>query len=246
MPQTNPSLKSVPSRREQFRAALVLVEISVLLLALVAQKLQPPPMQEITVYVDRDVVFAASRDGTWQRALMPLYPGCVLHWDEGTGAQAANLPERDIPLDARSWQAVDRLVVFRVQAQTMDFQPGHPQGTLLIDGSEIALWSECPPEPAQMAVYALDGELVMVETATRIVTPLMPLRNNLLWSGHSSVVMTIATLPALMEEPDSAWLPEGAELVGMFTTLTPVELITLDKYHVMLRTSDEDIVLLSD
>jgi hypothetical protein len=86
----------------------------------------------------------------------------------------------------------------------------------------------------------------MVETASRIATPLMPLRSDLLWSATSSVFVTVDAIPALMQEPDSAWLPAGAELVGMFTTLTPVEVITLDKYHVMLRTSGEDIVLLSD
>jgi hypothetical protein len=245
MSQPHPPLKSHPSRREQFRAALIMVEIAVLLLAIVARNLQPPPLRDVVVYVEREVVFAASLDQAWSMALMPLYKGCTLHWNDGTGEHSASVRDMSIPLYTGDWLSSNSQVAFSFQARTLDYLPGHPNMTLTLDNGEIRLWSECPPEPVKMAVYVQANALVMVDTTTGAATPLMPLRSDLLWSSTTSVYMTVAQIAAWMPEPEAAWLPDGAELVGTFSTTTPVEVLTLDTHHVMLRTSGEDIVLLS-
>lgn len=245
MPQNDEPLKSVPSRREQFRAALVIVQIGVLLLAIVAQKMQPPPPRDGVVYVNRQVVFAASNDGTWHQGLLPLYADCVLHWTDADGEHQSVPDSMGVPLDTGAWLPENSQVAFSFRAREMSYTPGHPQVTLHLDDADIQLWSECPPPAKEMAVYMENNTLMLVDTETGVVTSLMPLRNDLLWSGTTSTYLTVDAIPGYLDEPDVSWLPKNAELVGTFKSTTPVEVVTLDKHHIMLRTSGEDIVLLS-
>jgi hypothetical protein len=224
-------LKSVPSRRDQFRSVLLMVEIAVLLLAVVTQNSRPP-LRDGSVSIERGMVFAASHDGVLSQALLPLDRGCTLHWNDGTVERSAA-------------QYESSSVVFNFASRTLDYAGGDDRVTLTLDGGEITLWSECPPPQTEMAVYVQSNTLMMVDTESGVVTPLMPLRTDLLWSSTVSIYLTLDKIPAHMVEPDADWLPDDAELVGIFSTSTPVEVMTLDVYHMMLRTSGEDIVLLS-
>lgn len=241
------SPKPEPSRGEQFRAAIILIELSVLLLAIVARNLQPPPLKDYMVYANHGMVFVADQENSWTQTLFPLADNCRLHWNDGTGEQSAGVYDMAILLDTGDGLPAESSVAFAFQARTLETISADSQVTLKLDSGAISLWTVCPPppEPKQMAVYALDNTLILMEISTGKKTPLMPLREQLLWSSTTSVFLTLDALPAYMDESGAAWLPDGAELVGIFSSATPVEVLTLDKYHVLLRTSGEDIVLLS-
>ncbi|MCU0513191.1 MAG: hypothetical protein MUE40_11535 [Anaerolineae bacterium] len=157
--------RTQPTRGEQLRAAIIILELTVLLVALVlrnAQALPPAPAD-------------------WQPP-----------------------PPQDVPLEVLPADAV-----------------------------------------RDYAVYALDGQLYLVEKTLNLHTRLLPLREHLLWSAAENVLLTQQTLSAWRSEPAADWLPAGAELVNSFTSTRPVSVRRLDGYHVLLRCAGEDIVLLT-
>jgi hypothetical protein len=244
--------RTQPTRAEQLRSGIIIVQLMVLLGAIYLQNLQRPPAQsEVLIYVSQQVIFAATLDGEWEHGLLPLYKDCTLHWSLGEQTGSFQHEDMAYPLDTGDWLPNDAQVALTYMAEgDLVYMPGHPVVTVRAANGDLQIWTECPPPAPRdtlMAVYVQADKVYLVNTDNRQRLPLLELQSELLWSSTTSFVIPTDMIATYREEPTgTAWLPADAQLIGTFTAHGKLTIDTLDSSHVMLRHGGGELVLMSD
>lgn len=244
--------RTQPTRAEQLRSGIIIVQLFVLLGALYLQNIQRQPApREVMIYVSQQVIFAATQDGAWERGLLPLYPDCTLHWSLGEQAGSFQHENMAYPLDTGAALPDDAQVALTYTAEgELTYVPGHPVVTVRAANGDLQVWTECPPPAPRetlMAVYVQADKVYLVNTGNHQRLPLLELQSELLWSSTTSFVIPADLIATYREEPTgTSWLPADAQLIGTFTARGRLTIDTLDSSHVMLRHGGGELVLMSD
>jgi hypothetical protein len=244
--------RTQPTRAEQLRSSIIIVQLFVLLGALYLQNIQRQPVQrEVMLYVSQQVIFAATQDGEWGHGLLPLYRDCVMHWSLNDQMGSFQHEKMAYPLDTGGWMPDDAQVAFTYMAEgELTYVPGHPVVMVRAASGDLQVWTECAPPPPRdtlMAVYVQADQVYLVNTDNHQRLPLLQLQSELLWSSTTSFVIPTDMIATYREEPvGTVWLPADAQLIGTFTAQGKLTIDTLDASHVMLRHNGGELVLMSD
>lgn len=135
-----------PTRAAYWRKLIVLAMVVIALVAFYAQANPPlPRTRTVVIYVSREVIFARTLDGEWERAVLPLYPECALHWSEGERGGSMYLHEMAFPLDTGTWLPDDAQVALTYPAEgDLFYEAGFPHVTVRAANTSVNIWTVCP------------------------------------------------------------------------------------------------------
>lgn len=240
----------IPSTRGAWRRALILTfYITILAVALSWQAFQYRA-DTVYVYVQGDVVYAQALSDSQPRPLFPLHEECQLRWTNGIDGDSAAENEMPYAVDTGNWMLPNSVIAMSfASVGDITVIQGSPWVTIRSRAGSVQVMSDCPPPPPtthHIYIYVLGHHLFMYDTLDESLELLMPLHQQLVWSGDETGMFTLG---ALFTRPEDAmgyaWLPEGATVLGDFQSSSDVLVNDLDDTQVQLRYDDHELMLVS-
>lgn len=231
------------------RALIVTLYLGIAVAGIAWQAVQNRP-DTVYVYVQNDVAYAQAASETDPHPLFPLPAECRLRWTNGVVVDGASADEMPFLLDTGTDLLPQSRVALSMQTiGDVSVQPGSPWVTIHSKAGDVQVMADCPaPAPTTHHIYIyVEGQhLFLYDTLDGRRQLLMPLVDQLLWSGDESANFV---LQALVVRPEDrmgyAWLPEGAVVLGDFETGFDLDIHNLDDMEIQIRYGTHELNLVS-
>jgi hypothetical protein len=196
------------------------------------------------------VAYAQALSDSQPRPLFPLPHECRLRWTNGAETSSAARDEMAFPITSDDWLLPNSVVALQFGSiGDVTVIQGSPWVTIRSKAGDVQIMADCPPPPPtthHVYIYVSGQHLFMYDTLGEHLTLLMPLQNQLVWSGVETGMFTIGSLVTRPEDKAGyAWLPQGATVLGDFETAHDVLIDNLDETQVMLRYGTYELMLVS-
>jgi hypothetical protein len=240
----------IPSTRGAWRRALILTLYIAVLIGALSWQAYQFRADTVYVYVQGDVAYAQALSDSAPRPLFPLPSECRLRWTNGDDVASTTRDDMATPVDTGSWLLPNSIVALHFDTVgDVTVTQGVPWVTIHSKAGDIKVMADCPP-PAptthHVYVYVQGQHLFLYDTLDERLVLLMPLRDQLMWSGDETGMFTMGALVTRPEDKNGyAWLPNGATVLGDFETGYDVIVNSLDDTQVQLRYGSHELMLVS-
>jgi hypothetical protein len=240
----------IPSTRGAWRRAFILSLYIIILAAALSWQAFQYRADTVYVYRQGDVIYAQAMSDSQAHPLFPLLDECRLRWTNGEEGSSASRDEMTYPVNAGDWLLPNSRVALHFESiGDVTVIQGSPWVTIRSKAGDLKVMADCPPPPPtthHVYIYVAGDHLFMYDTLVERLVLLMPLQEQLVWSGDETGMFTMGALVTRPEDKMGyEWLPAGATVLGDFETAHDVTVNNLDETQVQLRYGTHELMLVS-